>query len=668
MLRSSNRLPLWVAAAALAAGAVALGTGRPLHIAALAAALLTVTVYLARETEPRGKGGWRLLPLLAIAVYLVAVISIWAKSGRTLVTREVGESYGIYLLASNARDFLTTVVADFAPSPDPSAHPFFYTHHPNMPARLLSALAQALGIDMGDQIFCYLLMTGLGLAFAYKALRDEISPAFALFMIAFLSVSSTVFYESSGDLARGIHYFFFFASLRSLSLNAGLVDRRQNLILAALVAAAALSDFAYFIFYSAFVIAWVTYRSGRILWRRLGLFVVLPATAAYVFYFASVVTAIGWPFFLFDLAFTYLGRAGQFTGDLYKHFTGDFTGPQVMEIYREHNVVLFARAWQPWGLGDAFDAWRKILVLSLDGLAVPVIAVTAVTLLHFFARARSALWGALAAVVAGVVSWHKLVMPAILLVPLFAFIWACTRRPAERRLPAALAAASAFTVAICVSVLAAAALFPETTINFLLLGRRPPAPLLEAAAFAWFGFAVLLAAQALFSRRTLRFAITGTAVAIPLAIAVVQDVTAYRKAPPGAPPYAEMLSQESFRGASFLSTGFYAVPWYYTRGWTNMSESGNPPNSLGYNVNLLHMADWKNREKYGRPQYFLCDMSQYGSSHSNFADPAKCRIPGKCDCRDVSALLAMKGHQIVHSEAVFAILKLDHTHPEKAAP
>lgn len=665
MLRGSNQSQLWVAGAALAAGAMALGASRPLHIAALAVALISVTAYLTRTSEPPGKGDLRLLPLLAIAVYLVAAISIWAKSGRTLVTRDVGESYAIYLLANNARDFLTTVVADHAANPDPSAHPFFYIHHPNMPARLLSALAQTIGIDLGDQIFCNLLLTGIGLTFAYKALRDEISSVFALLAIAFLSVNSSVFYESSGDLARGIHYFIFFATLRSLSLNAGLADGRQNFVLAGLVAAAALSDFAYFIFHSAFVIAWVSYRSGRILWRRLGLFVVLPATAAYVFYFGSVVAAVGWSFFFFDLAFTYLGRAGQFTGDLYKRFTGDLTGPQVMEVYREHNVVLWARAWQPWGLGDALQAWRSSLAFSLSGLAVPAIVTTAVAVVHFFARARSALWGGLASVGAGVISWRELVMPAILLVPLFAFIWACTRQPAERRLPAALSAASAFTAAICVSVLAAVAFFPEYAINFLLLGKRPPAPLLEAAAFAWFGFAVFLAAQALFSRRMVRLGIAGTAIVLPLAIVVVQDVEAYRMAPPSAPPYAELLSQESFRGATFLSTSFYALPWYYTRGWANMSESGNPPKSIGYNVNLLHMADWKNQEKYGRPQYFLCDMSQYGGTYTNLQDPTKCRTPGKCDCRDVADFLEAKGHRIVWSEPAFSVLSLNHDHPDK---
>lgn len=663
MLKNPGRLHLWIVAVALATVAVVLGTAHLLHIAAVGGTLVAVAIYLARDPQPAGGADARLLPFLAIAVFLIASTAIWAKSGRTLVTRDVGESFAIYLLGNNARDFLTTIVADHAANPDPAAHPFFYIHQPNIPARLLSTIAQFLRIDLGDQIFCNLLLTGFGLALAYKALRDEISPWFALLVVAFLAVNSTIFYEASGDLARGIHYFLFFASLRSLSLNPGLANRGHNFMLAALVVAAALSDFAWFIFHSAFVIAWVIYRSGGIHWRRLAGFVVLPASAAYAFYFACVIAAVGWSFFLFDVAFTYLGRAGQFTGDLYKRFTGDLTGLQVMEVYREHNVVLWARAWQPWGLGDVFDAWRSSLVFSLDGLAIPVIVIAAVTLLHFFARARWAFLGALAAVAAGVLSWFKLVMPVVLLVPLFAFIWASTRRPAARRLPAALGAASAFGAAIAVSVLAACALFPEYAINFLLLGKRPPAPLLEAAVFAWFGLTVLLAAQALFARRAAALAIFGIPALIPLAVAVAQDVRAYRKAPPSAPPYTALLSQEAFRGASFLSTHFYGMPWYYTRGWTNMSESGNPPKSVGYNVNLLHMADWKNREKYSKPQYFLCDMSQYGGSHTNL-DPAKCHTPGKCDCGDVADFLVAKGHRIVHSEPVFSILSLNHDKQE----
>ncbi len=611
---------------------------------------------------------------LIVVAALSAMSAVWAFNGHAMVTREVGESYSIYLNAHNIADFLTLFVTDHSPGGDPAAHPFFYIHHPNLVPRVLSKLQQLAGLGIEHQVFVNILLGGVTLTVAYVALASTISRAFGLLAIGFLATNYAIFYESMSDLARGVHYALFFLLLYVITLTPRLERRGLNGAIAALLVLLILSDFAAFTFSTAFAIGWIVYLNRRILWGRMFLVMVLPSAAALSFYLAMVIAAIGCDFFLFDLVYTYLGRTGQFLS-AHEKLLGAITPEATREAYRNHNVVLWARPVQEWGIGDIWQSWWTVLRFSVGVLAWLLAAAVPAVIILFFIFQRRGFIGLLIVAAVLIVSGFKLAMPLILLAPLFVFCWMVSAPRDSHRLLTSTARAGlrqaavrpllnagALTVVLVTAFLATAAVFPEYTINFLLLGKRPPVPLVEMSAFAWWGVLIML----LWSRigaQEFKFMsppVGAVLAALPLVLVIAHNIEMYRRFPPSAPPYAKILAEPRFRGATFLTTGYYGLTWYYTRGWSNMSESGNPPRSLGYNVNLLHMADWRNRAKYGKPQYFLCDVSQYGGGPPSFATPKPCIIPDRCDCRDVANRFAEKGHTIVHSEPLFSILAINH--------
>jgi len=134
---------------------------------------------------------------------------------------------------------------------------------------------------------------------------------------------------------------------------------------------------------------------------------------------------------------------------------------------------------------------------------------------------------------------------------------------------------------------------------------------------------------------------------------------AYRRNPPTPPPYAAMLAAAPYRGASFLASTYYGVVWYYTRGWTNMSDTANPPRRpFRDNVNLRHFADWKNHDKYGHPDFYLCDNSRFRAYPVSLPDPGRCTVPNACDCRDVAAYMERLGYPTAFASEAYAISDL----------
>ena len=70
----------------------------------------------------------------------LAVVSaaLWAVGERTYFVKPLTESHNILLAAANVGDWLTFLVQDVAASSDQAAHPFWYIHHPNLPAKAIS--------------------------------------------------------------------------------------------------------------------------------------------------------------------------------------------------------------------------------------------------------------------------------------------------------------------------------------------------------------------------------------------------------------------------------------------------------------------------------------------------------------------------------------------------
>lgn len=145
--------------------------------------------------------------------------------------------------------------------------------------------------------------------------------------------------------------------------------------------------------------------------------------------------------------------------------------------------------------------------------------------------------------------------------------------------------------------------------------------------------------------------------------------------PPTQVPYAKALQKPEYRGKIFLTTSFEGMAWYYTQGSAYMTPT-NPPASGPLNPRFRHFADWKNEQKYGHPDYFLCDNTGLSfvrpgtSIESAEKPPVSCT---QCSCRDSAAALKAAGHTVLVDRPDFSIVrfewqKLRHQSSERQRP
>ena len=596
-----------------------------------------------------------------ISIYLLGATIIWSIADQSMISREVGESHAIFLNAFNIRDILSTFVIDFSTSPEAIGHPFWYTHHPNLPVRLISKFWQLLGINLENQVFINLLIGSFGLVLGYLALSRSISKRFSLALVVFLSLNSTVFYEMNADLCRGFLSFIFFSALFLAANKEWEKSFTKRLLFIFLTICAALSDFAFCIFYATFFSLWISFEKKEIDYKNIFQLIVMPSIASYIVYYFFISRAVGVDFFIFDLAFTYLGRVGQFSFNFYKSALGDLSVAQIMEIYRDNNVVLFARPWAIWGFGDILKSFFISMSFTVGNYcAIFFSGLITLALLLGISQFKNRLWILVLSTLIICLSFFKLINPIFLFVlPIcFGFGFKFIIQKNLDVLVAQVFRSSFFLSILTLSIIASAAFLPEYTINFIMGSKKPPSPIIEAACYGFFVELSLILTQNLRWKK-LRLILAAVLVAIPILFEITENLKVYTNTPPSEPPYARLLSQSEYHGVTFLTNGFYAAPWYYTRGWVNSSESGNPPKSLGYNVNLLHVADWKNISKYSHPEYFLCDISQYGGGPPVFNETYKCEVQGKCTCVDVANYFKDKGHAVVISKPIYSIIKIN---------
>ena len=139
--------------------------------------------------------------------------------------------------------------------------------------------------------------------------------------------------------------------------------------------------------------------------------------------------------------------------------------------------------------------------------------------------------------------------------------------------------------------------------------------------------------------RSLRAALLCLAV---FCLIVIHNAAVLAARPPMAPPYAVALADPQFRGASFFTSSYDGLAWYYTRGWTTM-VTANPPDPNTNVRRYRHFADWRNEAKYSRPQYFLCDRSRYFGWSLPTIPREYCPQTGTCDCRACCGVHALAG-------------------------
>jgi hypothetical protein len=424
------------------------------------------------ELEPASKRNAYTLTIWFILSSLAVVCAVlWAVGERTYFVKPLTESHNIVLAAANVRDWVTFLVQDVAASSEPAAHPFWYIHHPNLPAKSISLALGGLGFGLEGQVGIMLALNVGGLAIAAVAF-SRISRAAALAAILVAATSYWSFHYSAGDLCRGPLYLLLWPLLLALFGNETLESRWRNLTIAAVCALSVLSDWGFALFVVTLSFCWASLGRGSPPWRWSFLVVVLPSAAAFILYEEAVVAAVGWDFFLLDTYVTYFGRLGV---------GGQLDYRDVLDRFRDNLVII----WPPQGVGtiSLLPALGTLAVNPLLNtgplwiLALPAL-VTGTAMMFARIGWSRVLWLALAALA---------LLNVLALAPLPLFILAAAAlaigasrirvsTPGERLC----GLAAVVMIAIAVPVI----IFPGFTIGFSIGGGRPPFPLLEMSGAA----------------------------------------------------------------------------------------------------------------------------------------------------------------------------------------
>jgi hypothetical protein len=419
----------------------------------------------ARSIDPDG-GILTLFMRLTFALLALIIATLWGLADRTYFVKSLTESHNIILTAANVRDLLTFLVQDVAASPDPAAHPFWYIHNPNLPAKAISLALSQFGLGLEGQVGVMLALNVAGLAAAVAAF-SWFSRAAALAALLIAATSYGSFHYSAGDLCRGPLNLMLWPFLYGLFYNETLRDRGKNVITGSVAALSILSDWGFALFILTLAFGWGSLGRGRPPWRWYLLVVALPAAAAFTLYEAAVISVVGWDFFLLDARVTYLGRLG--IGNFI-----DYLG--VIDHFRENSVVV----WPAQGRGtlSLLESFGVLVIKPMLNtgpawiLLMPTLACGAAITFARIKLGRMVWFGIAILVALNLIE----VLPLPILLPIIVVL-AC----GMARVPVVTTAQrlSGLAAALVLAVMAPAVIFPGLTIGFTIQGGRPPFPLLE---------------------------------------------------------------------------------------------------------------------------------------------------------------------------------------------
>jgi hypothetical protein len=600
----------------------------------------------------------------------------WVIADGLVFTRDFGESFSVFLAAHNAKDFVSFLLQDMSTDPAALGHPFLYTHQPSFVARLSSMILQKAGIGIpGNMAFNFLLVT-VFFGFASVSLLKHLHWAVVLGGAFFAACGYTLFHENIVDLSRAPAYFALFGGLAAVSSDPFLERRWPRIGMIASVTAAAATDFAVCVFVVYVLCGVHIWLAKAIEPKKIFVHFVLPCVAFYGLYFGTAMATLGYQFFIVDMAYSYLGRAGQILPKL--HDLGWIPNmpddaQRIRELYQQHAVVLWRR---PDHVFRAKDLVQSI-ASSWSAQASAEVA---------WAMAGAAL-GALALAISGYRRYWVLGLGGaglftalnVLRLPVLIFglfpvlsLFLLPKLKIDNRVVKWLAddakdAKVINSIALCaitiMGIVALGSIFPEYGIRFIIRERRGvPAPLLEMISFgllcliAWRLVRYWTAHRSKTELRRGCAALLGLG-AIGWASAGVIDtnLNAYAESPPSAPQYMEILSRPEYHGASFVTTSFYGQVWYFTRGWAYMVP--NPPDKPFVDQwEWRHLRDWQNSQKYGAPHYFLCDNTKLKGYGIGLPRNFQCTSTDSCSCTDVAEYMVDKGYVPTFVRPDFAII------------
>ncbi|MGQ0676399.1 MAG: hypothetical protein ACT4N4_10005 [Rhodospirillales bacterium] len=449
---------------------------------ALAYAIIYAGTERAASLSSRSLGlpdRWAALVVAGLWLLIAVCFVLWLHADGNFYTRDVGESNAVYLTATNARSFASSLLADQAASPDPAAHPYLYTHHPGIVQRYVSIALIHLGVGFEGQILAALIASALGLAVAYVALQRMLSSAYAALFVMTTAASYWFYFYAAGDLYRGYLLNLFWLILLGLSRNPRLDRAGWNLFLGALSVLVTATDWSFTAFCLSFAVIWTVYENRRIHWLRLALVFAAPCVGLLIAHQALVIHTLGLKFWLFDVGATYFGRGGLERGSREAEW---------LQRYRDAHVVV----WHASGLVDGRDFLRTLIgtLFASSGLlgvlyvfALPAMAVHAVAGRRWPPGLVVLIAVPAVAVLAGAAPFTAMAVPA-LAVALRVGLASPARDGDGVRV-------SAFGLLLLLAMLIESAVFPWYSFQLLLKEGRAPFGLLYSALFAVTGLFVM---------------------------------------------------------------------------------------------------------------------------------------------------------------------------------
>src|SRR5262249_41979999 len=154
--------------------------------------------------------------LVSIAALTAVSLMLWAFGNGIPYGYDGMEIYFTYLIGFNAATFshVNPLLADLAASPDPVAHPYYYTHHPNLVGHLLSQFlirAGARDLRLHCLASIVLLIAGVWLGGRTLSTMVGFAEANAYVMISAMHYVGVLSWGPV--LLRSLHFLFFWGAI-----------------------------------------------------------------------------------------------------------------------------------------------------------------------------------------------------------------------------------------------------------------------------------------------------------------------------------------------------------------------------------------------------------------------------------------------------------------------